>query len=81
MVGLKCGFDENFFKAVKIKVVKKTPSQCRRMLILDEIQVRKEMAVNLQTVTYADLVDHGELGPQSNELADHGLVFSFAPFW
>lgn len=80
MVGLKCGFDENFFQALKIKVCMKTPFQRRGMLIMDEIQVRKEMAVNSQTMTYAGLVDHGESNSQSSELADHGLVFAFEPF-
>lgn len=46
------------------------------MLIFDEIHVRKEMTVCSQTMTYAGLVDNGEQGVQSNELADHGL-FSF----
>ncbi|KAH7941465.1 hypothetical protein HPB49_013977 [Dermacentor silvarum] len=50
------------------------------MLILHEIQTRKEMAVNSKTMTYAGLVDYGDQGGQSNELADHGLVFAFEPF-
>lgn len=50
------------------------------MLLFDEIQVRKEMAVNSRTLIYAGLTDHGEQGNQSNQLADHGLVFAFAPF-
>ncbi|KAH9383949.1 hypothetical protein HPB48_025893 [Haemaphysalis longicornis] len=50
------------------------------MLIFDEIHVRKEMTVCSQTMTYAGLVDNGEQGVQSNELADHGLVFAFSPF-
>ncbi|KAH7964173.1 hypothetical protein HPB51_027589 [Rhipicephalus microplus] len=80
MVGPKCGFDDNFFKALKIKVAGKTAFQRRGILILDEIQVRKEMAVNSQTMTYTGLVDQGEKNNQSKELADHGLVFAFAPF-
>ncbi|XP_077535872.1 uncharacterized protein LOC144148165 [Haemaphysalis longicornis] len=80
MVGLKCGFDEDFFKAFKVKVSKKTSFQKRGMLIFDEIHVRKEMTVCSQTMTYAGLVDNGEQGVQSNELADHGLVFAFSPF-
>lgn len=31
-------------------------------------------------MTYAGLVDHGEGIGQKDELADHGLVFAFAPF-
>ncbi|XP_077502979.1 uncharacterized protein LOC144113650 [Amblyomma americanum] len=80
MVGQKCGFDENFFKALKIKVAAKTAFQRRGILILDEIQVRKKVAVNSQTMTYTGLVDHGEKNNQSNEIAGHGLVFAFAPF-
>ncbi|KAH6945673.1 hypothetical protein HPB50_009587 [Hyalomma asiaticum] len=74
MVGLKCGFDDEFFEALKAAF------QRRGMLILDEIQVRKEMCVNSKTMTYAGLVDHGEGISQKDELADHGLVFAFAPF-
>ncbi|KAH9364361.1 hypothetical protein HPB48_003034 [Haemaphysalis longicornis] len=80
MVGLKCGFDEDFFKAFKVKVSKKTFFQKRGMLIFDEIHVRKEMTVCSQTMTYPGIVDNGEQGVQSNELADHGLVFAFSPF-
>lgn len=80
MVGLKCGFDENFFKAFKVKIATKSEFQRRGMLIFDEIQVRKEISVNSKTMTYTGLVDHGETNDQSSELADHGLVFAFAPF-
>ncbi|KAH8009434.1 hypothetical protein HPB51_017419 [Rhipicephalus microplus] len=80
MVGLKCGFDENFFKAFKMKISSKPQFQRRGMLIFDEIQVRKEISVNSKTMTYTGLVDHEETKDQSSELADHGLVFAFTPF-
>lgn len=80
MVGLKCGFDDEFFTALKVKISSKAAFQRRGMLIHDEIQVRKQMSVNSKTMTYAGLVDHGEDIGQKNELADHGLVFAFSPF-
>lgn len=46
----------SFFKASKGK----RPFQRRDMLILDEIQVRKGMAVNSKTMTCAGLVDYGD---------------------
>lgn len=56
MVGLKCSFDENFFKAFKMKIFSKPQFQRRGMLIFDEIQVRKEISVNSKTMTYTGLV-------------------------
>lgn len=56
MVGLKCSFDENFFKAFKMKISSKPQFQRRGMLIFDEIQVRKEISVNSKTMTYTGLV-------------------------
>ncbi|KAH6947991.1 hypothetical protein HPB50_022404 [Hyalomma asiaticum] len=80
MVGLKCGFDDESFEALKVKISSKAAFQHRGMLIFDEIQVWKEMYVNSKTMTYAGLVNHGEGISQKDELADHGFVFAFAPF-
>lgn len=78
MVGSKCGFDRNVFEALKSKDAAKTAFQWYGILILNEIQVRKKMAVNSETLTYTGLVDRGEKNNQGKELSDHGLVF--APF-
>lgn len=80
MMGLKCGLDEKFFKAFATKMASKRPMERRGMLVLDKIQVRKELAVNSKTMTYSGFIDHGQPDPDCKELADHGLVFAFAPF-
>lgn len=56
MVGLKCGFDENFFKAFKIKISSNTQFQRTGILIFDEIQVRTKISVNSKTMTYTGLL-------------------------
>lgn len=50
------------------------------ILVFDEIQVRKEMRLKAKTMTYAGLADFGEAANSSDELADHGLVFTFHAF-
>ncbi|KAH9372240.1 hypothetical protein HPB48_003447 [Haemaphysalis longicornis] len=80
MMGLKCGFDERCLAALATKMATKSPMERRGMLVLDEIQVRKELVVNSKTMTYSRLVDHGQDDKDCKELADHGLVFAFAPF-
>lgn len=58
MTGLKCGLDERFFTAFAKKVATKSTIERRGMLLLDEIQVRKELAVNLKTMAYFGFIDH-----------------------
>ncbi|KAH7936305.1 hypothetical protein HPB52_021346 [Rhipicephalus sanguineus] len=51
MVVPKCGFDDNFFKALKIKVAGKTKFKRRGILILDEIESTAEgLRVTLKLV-------------------------------
>lgn len=72
MMGLKCGLDAKFFKAFATKMASKRPMERRGMLVLDEIQVRKELAVNSKTMTYSGFIDHGQPDPSANG--------AFAPF-
>lgn len=80
MVGLKCGFDQDFFQALKIKLQHKAESEKHGILIFDEIQVRKSKVVNSRTMTYTGMVNDGEDTQKSSELEDHGLVHSQSAF-
>ncbi|XP_040074289.1 uncharacterized protein LOC115313165 [Ixodes scapularis] len=80
IVGIKCGFDVNFFAVLKRKLQGKSEFQRHGMLLFDEIQVRERKAVNSKTLSYTGLVDHGDTDQESSELANHGLVFMFCPF-
>lgn len=80
MVGLKCGFDQDFFQALKIKLQHKAESEKHGILIFDEIQVRKSKVVNSTTMTYTGMVNDGEDTQKSSELEDHGLVHSQSAF-
>ncbi|KAH6925402.1 hypothetical protein HPB50_004948 [Hyalomma asiaticum] len=62
------------------KIATKSSSERHGILVFDEIQVRKEMRVNTKTMTYAGFADFGEAARSSDELADHGLVFTFRAF-
>ncbi|KAH6947068.1 hypothetical protein HPB50_016987 [Hyalomma asiaticum] len=79
-IRVKCGFDARFFLAFKKKLACKDKFQRHGVLVFDEIQVRKEMRVNSKTMTYTGFSDFGEIQPGGEELADHGLVFSFRSF-
>lgn len=65
----------HFFAALKRKIVTKSSSECHDISVFDEIQERKEM-----TVTYAGFADFDDEPICSNELAGHGLVFTFHAF-
>lgn len=80
MMALKCGLDERFLAAFATKMATKSRMERRGMLLLDEIQVGKELAANSKTLTYSGLVDHGQDDGDCTELANRGLVFAFAPF-
>ncbi|KAH7942060.1 hypothetical protein HPB49_020112 [Dermacentor silvarum] len=86
IVGMKCGFDADFFAALKEKLEPKPNFQKHGMLLFDEIQVRERKCVNSKTLTYTGLVDHGHGGNHAESsadtagLANHALVFMFIPF-
>ncbi|KAH8018262.1 hypothetical protein HPB51_000873 [Rhipicephalus microplus] len=79
-IRVKCGFDASFFAAFKKKLLSKDTFQRHGVLVFDEIQVRKEMRVNSKTMTYTGFSDFGDNQPAGEELADHGLVFTFRSF-
>lgn len=54
--------------------------QCHGVLLLDEINLRKAVAVCSKNLTYVGLTDFGNNGLQStdiNDQATHGLVLMF----
>ncbi|KAH6942676.1 hypothetical protein HPB50_009227 [Hyalomma asiaticum] len=83
-VGMRCGFNEDFFVALKDKVEPKSNFQKHGILLFDEMQVRERKCVNSKTLTYAGFVDHGEgvnrAKSSATGLANHALVFMFIPF-
>lgn len=81
-VNISCGFDDKFFEALKLKMQSKTELQKYAVLIFDEVSVRKSLKLDPKTLRYQGVVDFGDDTVGSTEfdqLADHGLVFGFAP--
>ncbi|KAH7942568.1 hypothetical protein HPB49_025363 [Dermacentor silvarum] len=74
-VGMKCGFDLDFFAALKKKLDEKSCFQRHDMLLFDEVLVRERKCVDSKTLTYIGLVDYGEDSGETSALANHGLVF------
>lgn len=82
LIDLKCGFDKKFAEILKKYFLSKTPLQRHGVLALDEISVRKSVAVCSRNLTYVGLTDLGEDKLQStdmNDQATHGLVLMFQP--
>lgn len=82
LINAKCGFDKNFAKLLQKHFASKTPLQRNGILLLDEIIIRKSIAVCSKNLTYVGLTDFGKDEPQSsdiNEQATHGLVLMFQP--
>ncbi|XP_071578318.1 uncharacterized protein [Temnothorax nylanderi] len=82
LINAKCGFDEEFAKLLEKHFASKTPLQRHGVLLLDEINLRKSVAVCSRNLTYLGLTDFGDDGQQStdiNEQATHGLVLMFQP--
>ena len=80
LLGDKCGFDEKFFELLKKSFSKKNPLQRHWVLLLDEINLRKSVAVSTKTLSYTGLTDFGNDGSQSEDLNDkasHGLILMF----
>lgn len=83
MIKMKCGLDDNFFKAMRIKMSKKKDLQKHGILIFDEIQVRSSLEVNVKKMNYDGIVDFGsdcEMEQKNGGLllADHALVYMFS---
>uniref|UniRef100_A0A131Y9Q5 Transposable element P transposase-like RNase H domain-containing protein n=1 Tax=Ixodes ricinus TaxID=34613 RepID=A0A131Y9Q5_IXORI len=79
MVGLKCGFETDFFVALKKKLASKTQFSRLGIIVFDEIQVQKSKCVGSKTLSHVRLADHGK-DKKRSELADHELVFMFCLF-
>jgi hypothetical protein len=81
-VNVKCGLDEKFFEAFRLKLRDKTEFQKHGILLFDEMSVRTSLQVNVKNMKFEGVTDFGdeEPPPESLEqLADHGLVFMFSP--
>lgn len=82
LIQSKCGFDEQFGQLLKKHFDTKAPHQRHGILLLDEINLRKSVAVCSRNLTYVGLTDFGEDGPESTDIRDqatHGLVLMFQP--
>ncbi|XP_043283154.1 uncharacterized protein [Venturia canescens] len=82
LINTKCGFDEQFSHLLKKHFDEKTAMQRHGILLLDEINLRKSVAVCSKNLTYSGLTDFGDDGPQATNLeeqATHGLVMMFQP--
>lgn len=82
LINAKCGFDEQFAKLLEKHFSSKTPLQRHGVLLLDEINLRKSVAVCSRNLTYVGLTDMGDDGKQSTDIKDqatHGLVLMFQP--
>lgn len=80
LMGSDCGFDEDFFKLLKKSFESKDIMNRHGVITLDEINLRKSVAVSARNLTYSGLTDFGNDGPQScdiKEQATHGLVLQF----
>lgn len=77
MIGFKSGFDKKFFSAFERKMQHMDQLKRHGIVMFDEMQVRKSKRVNYETMTYVGLAsDTGN----TEDLADHALVFMFCPF-
>jgi len=79
---MKCGFDEQFAKLLKKHFDTKSPMQRHGVLLFDEINLRKSIAVCSKNLTYVGLTDFGDDGLQSINIEDqatHGLILMFQP--
>lgn len=80
LIDMKCGFDPDFAKLLKQQFDAKSPLQRHGVLLLDEINLRKSVAVCSKNLTYVGLTDLGNDGSQSSDIQDqatHGLVLMF----
>lgn len=81
-VNMKCGLDEQFFKALRLKLSRKTNLLKHGVLLFDEMQVRKSIKVNTKTMELVGIEDFGDDVDDEKttyEIADHALVFMFCP--
>lgn len=60
LMGTKCGFDKDFFKLLKTALYKKEIKNRHGVLLLDEIGLRKSVAVWSKALSYTGLTDFGD---------------------
>ncbi|XP_024868762.1 uncharacterized protein LOC112452670, partial [Temnothorax curvispinosus] len=80
LIDMKCGFDERFAELLKKHLATKTLLQRHGVLLLDEINLRKSVAVCSKNLTYVGLTDLGDNGLRSSDISEqatHGLVVMF----
>lgn len=80
LIDSKCGVDNKFFELLKLKFQSKDPMQRHGLVVCDEINLRKSLAVSSKDLTYAGLTDFGNDGPRATDIDDqatHGLVLLF----
>ncbi|KAG0445028.1 hypothetical protein HPB47_002801 [Ixodes persulcatus] len=70
MLGLETGFDENFFAALKKKLLERKEFQQHGMILFNKMQVWKAKYLSMKTMSYIGLTDDGD-SATSKELADH----------
>jgi len=70
LMNSKCGFDQQFAELLKKYLSKKQPLERHGILLLDEINLRKSVAVCSKNLTYIGLTDLGEGGQQSTDIND-----------
>jgi len=75
-INTRTGFDPQFFELFQNKLRSLSDIAKIGLLVLDEIQVRKSVAVNAKTLTFDGLVNENHPTDVKN-MADHALVFMF----
>ena len=76
----KCGYDDDYFQLLKKSFEQKNTMNRNGLLIVDEINLRKSVAVSAKNLTYVGLTDMGDKAMPSNDFSDlatHGLVITF----
>lgn len=75
-----CGFDPKFFQLLKTSFQQKDIMERHGVILFDEISTRESISVDSKSLTYKGLIDFGEDGFQSTDVAEkanHGLVLMF----
>ncbi|KYN21447.1 hypothetical protein ALC57_06179 [Trachymyrmex cornetzi] len=75
-INTKTGFDTQFFELFRNKLHSLSNLAKNGVLVLDEIQVRKSIAVNAKTLTFDGLISENHPMDVKN-MTDHALVFMF----
>jgi len=78
-INTRTGFDPQFFELFQNKLRSLSDIAKNGLLVLDEIQVRKSVAVNAKTLIFDGLVNENHPTDVKN-MADQALVFMFTSF-